>query len=1192
MLRGNKVQNSFCQSIPCIIRPNLQMNRPLLWFNTQYKEETRLEDIKLPQSVITQKLKFLVNRNDFMKELSNFSLHSIQSQYFQKSLYDISNFIEYSQLSNQIHITEQDASMSGLKLFQAFSPEQINLLKFHFNQPQSITSISFIDGAINLIKNTQQFQDSLFVNLASNLFELFYEPQSSKRSKQQDEKFKELFQEIGILLYKFDYLSQSQPLNIAKFIGQLYDLMITNSIKLNDITHYRKTANNFIQKYYGIQSHKMIQPNIVDYKNILYTIFLSEIRPEALIQDAVNRFANSGIQNGSITSNIDIMSMMLLHGVPCTENFLNKLKNSKRQRLTIGQLYVLLKCYELAKVPLHEFSQTLFLDVVSFISHDKQLQDGNSVLMLARICNELFSSSFITSKVAQEKRNDKILNFLERNVQRYIDQLNFNHILFISNVFNKHLKQPNFLINILHDKLNDIKLNETSLSLYNDFLEITYEFYKESYTHIKQQVFEYGTSPSQEYLAVTKTFVENLIQFQFTSLLATNILKVASLSCFQFDKSIILKLISKPSLFSNDVNILTKVMKQYDIPMNPEIFNIVLNENKDDQVMILESIYNICQINNLNTDQKIQLKQYVQNIIYTLLAENEQYLVEQRQIDDFLHTYSSQINQQSFESIKYFPEIINTFEITFETEQLNILNKLYERTCVLWHGDILIKNLILIDKMNILNYQIYIKSAENILSCFDLGRDGTDATPSGFLADNNVQISLLKIYLNQIQNSTYQYSESLKIIGYLAYLNITQLGAEDIMLLCKALGNITELYFPELQNYLENQLTETQLPNEQNIVQFSSQFPFINIKVRELLLENFNKNKMEYLTLEKLNASQNQQVGIQQIDQLFEQLDNQEKLKFIKPILQNLNLTWDLQYSIDTILRFAEQCYNEQDTEFKLLYLILDYLNKTKSMVQVKLSQDETYFKLKFDKKIVDITFENKVQELFNQIDIKGLNFKTSKDNIIYYPSITTELNYNELPKYKVSMVKKQQKPQEDVNESKDQLSFFLKNNISRLALQPQYKYIEFIIQLMTLNGLDIFKYFTQIPKESYTKRIQMIKKDKTYLEFLVNMQTNMAEMDNQFRFVSGIEDVQLSLFICLKLENIESETYPPIFIQYVSKNNTVISQNGLQLNPSILLESMVLAEQGHVYLINFTKWIQIYQNKPKQKEFFLKLIQ
>lgn len=59
--------------------------------------------------------------------------------------------------------------------------------------------------------------------------------------------------------------------------------MITNSIKLNDFTHYRKTANNFIQKYYGIQSHKMIQPNIVDYKNILYTIFLSEIRPEALI---------------------------------------------------------------------------------------------------------------------------------------------------------------------------------------------------------------------------------------------------------------------------------------------------------------------------------------------------------------------------------------------------------------------------------------------------------------------------------------------------------------------------------------------------------------------------------------------------------------------------------------------------------------------------------------------------------------------------------------------------------------------------------------------------------------------------------------------------------------------------------------------------------------------------------------------
>ncbi|CAK59876.1 unnamed protein product (macronuclear) [Paramecium tetraurelia] len=1055
MLRGNKVQNSFCQSIPCIIRPTLQMKKPLLWLNTQYKEEARLDDIKLPQSVITQKLKFLVNRNDFIKELSNFSLHSIQSQYYQKSLYDISHFIDYSQQSNQIHMNEQEASMSGLKLFQVFSPEQIQLLKFHFNQPQSITSISFIDGAINLIKNVHSFQDSLFVNFASNLFELFYEPQNNKKSKQQDEKFKELFQEFGIVLYKFDYLSQSQPLNIAKIIGQLYDLMITNSIKLNDFTHYRKTANNFIQKYYGIQSHKMIQPNIVDYKNILYTIFLSEIRPEALIQDAVNRFANSGIQSGSISSNIDIMSMMLLHGVPCTENFLNKLKNSKRQRLTIGQLYVLLKCYELAKVPLYEFSQTLFLDVVSFISHDKQLQDGNSVLMLARICNELFSSSFITSKVAQERRNDKILNFLERNVQRHIDLLNFNHLLFISNVFNKHLKQPNFLISLLHEKLSEIKINESSLSLYNDFLEITYEFFKEQYTHIKQHVFDFGLAPSQEYQAVTKTFVENLIQFQFTSILATNILKVVSLSCFQFEKSIILKLISKPSLFSNDVNLLTKVMKLYDIPINQEILNIIMNGNKDDQIMTIESIYYVCQMNSLTSEQQAQLKQFAQDIIYASLAENEQYLVEQRQIDDFTHTYSLQINHQSFESVQYFPEIINTLQITFETEQIAILNKLYERTCVLWNSDILVKNLILIDKMNILNYQIYIKSSENLLSCFDLVKDGTEVLPSGLLADKKVQMSLLKAFLQQIRNSTHQFQESLKILGYLAYMNIDQFNNEDVMLFCKALGNTKDVYFSDLQVYLENYLTQNQLPNESNIIQFSSFFPFIHLKVRQLLKENFENNKIEKLSLELLIASQNQQVGIHQIDQLFEQLDNQEKQKFIKPILQNLIQTWDLKCSIDTIIRFASQCYEEQDSEFKFIYQALEFLNRSKSSISIKMAQDETYFQLHFNQKIVDSEFETKVQELFNGVDLKGLNFKTTKENVNYFPSITTEMNYNQLPKYKVSMVKKQPKAKEEMSEGRDQLSYFLKTHINNLSMQPQYKFIDSFIYLMILNGLE-----------------------------------------------------------------------------------------------------------------------------------------
>ncbi|CAD8194236.1 unnamed protein product [Paramecium pentaurelia] len=59
--------------------------------------------------------------------------------------------------------------------------------------------------------------------------------------------FKNSFKNLEFYYINFDYHSQSQPLNIAKIIGHLYDLMIKNSIKLNDLTHYFNTANNFIQ---------------------------------------------------------------------------------------------------------------------------------------------------------------------------------------------------------------------------------------------------------------------------------------------------------------------------------------------------------------------------------------------------------------------------------------------------------------------------------------------------------------------------------------------------------------------------------------------------------------------------------------------------------------------------------------------------------------------------------------------------------------------------------------------------------------------------------------------------------------------------------------------------------------------------------------------------------------------------------
>lgn len=45
-------------------------------------------------------------------------------------------------------------------------------------------------------------------------------------------------------------------------------------------------------------------------------------------------------------------------------------------------------------------------------------------------------------------------------------------------------------------------------------------------------------------------------------------------------------------------------MKLYEIPINSEILNIILTGNKDDYIMIIESIYYVCQMNGLNSEQQ------------------------------------------------------------------------------------------------------------------------------------------------------------------------------------------------------------------------------------------------------------------------------------------------------------------------------------------------------------------------------------------------------------------------------------------------------------------------------------------------------------------------------------------------------------------------------------------------------------
>ncbi|CAD8095668.1 unnamed protein product [Paramecium primaurelia] len=182
----------------------------------------------------------------------------------------------------------------------------------------------------------------------------------------------------------------------------------------------------------------------------------------------------------------------------------------------------------------------------------------------------------------------------------------------------------------------------------------------------------------------------------------------------------------------------------------------------------------------------------------------------------------------------------------------------------------------------------------------------------------------------------------------------------------------------------------------------------------------------------------------------------QEKLKFMKPIKSSLIQTWDLKLSIDTIIRFAESCYIEQDQEFKFIYLILEYLNQIKLQIKLKLSKDETRFELNNNSKVIEATFDTKVQEWFNIIEIKGLNRKTTKENINQYPLITTKINYQNIKK---------------------RLTFTLfEKNINNKSIQPQYKYLESLIYLMILNGLEISKYFGYIPKENYTKRIKIRK--------------------------------------------------------------------------------------------------------------------
>lgn len=66
-----------------------------------------------------------------------------------------------------------------------------------------------------------------------------------------------------------------------------------------------------------------------------------------------------------------------MHNIKCTESFLKKMQTIKKPRLSIIDMFVLTKSFELAQVSLNEFCITLYQDIYFIMYQDKINPDLN-----------------------------------------------------------------------------------------------------------------------------------------------------------------------------------------------------------------------------------------------------------------------------------------------------------------------------------------------------------------------------------------------------------------------------------------------------------------------------------------------------------------------------------------------------------------------------------------------------------------------------------------------------------------------------------------------------------------------------------------------------------------------------------------------------------------------------------------------
>ena len=177
--------------------------------------------------------------------------------------------------------------------------------------------------------------------------------------------------------------------------------------------------------------------------------------------------------------------------------------------------------------------------------------------------------------------------------------------------------------------------------------------------------------------------------------------------------------------------------------------------------------------------------------------------------------------------------LMQNLNYVFRKKDRAILSAQLERVSRLWHGEILVKNIIAFELLQFKNWEFFQRLSSSLTTLFTYNQklNGLSVDP---LFTSPLQKEVLKAYISQFnhfksenKHTQKRLNENLKVLSYLAYKNFDFLSLQDHISIFEMVGDGSL----HLKEYLE--LMAKQKLGNVDVLSFAVNVPIRNSEMEE-----------------------------------------------------------------------------------------------------------------------------------------------------------------------------------------------------------------------------------------------------------------------------------------------------------------------------------------------------------------------